>query len=286
MQGHVRSRRGGVSGESTPRSDSDEPIIQHPKFDKSEEVLGRLEEWLKNSILFGHLGAKERREIFMYMEEQKFPKGTVVIKEGDEENTDLFYIVEEGELDVVKGEEKVFDYTRGGTFGELALMYNVPRQASVVATTDVVCWTLQRWCYRNNVMMHTKNKREKYQQFLSKVHLLANLDKYERLKIVDALIPEHFEDGETIMTQGDKGTHFYIIEEGAVKVVKNGEETENSPLVVGQYFGEVALLRDTVRQATLFANGKVKCLSLDTNAFVRLLGPCEDIMKRNIDAVY
>lgn len=50
----------------------------------------------------------------------------------------------------------------------------------------------------------------------------------------------------------------------------------------GQYFGELALVTNKPRAASVYAVGETRCLVIDIQAFERLLGPCMDIMKRNI----
>jgi len=52
----------------------------------------------------------------------------------------------------------------------------------------------------------------------------------------------------------------------------------------GDYFGELALLKNEPRAANVIATQKLKVVSLDRNSFKRLLGPLDDILKRNIDA--
>ena len=52
----------------------------------------------------------------------------------------------------------------------------------------------------------------------------------------------------------------------------------------GDYFGELALLKNEPRAANVIAKTKLKCVSLDRNSFKRLLGPLDEILKRNIDA--
>lgn len=49
----------------------------------------------------------------------------------------------------------------------------------------------------------------------------------------------------------------------------------------GSYFGELALLKGEPRAANIFALGPLKLISLDRNSFKRLLGPIEEILKRN-----
>lgn len=76
-----------------------------------------------------------------------------------------------------------------------------------------------------------------------------------------------FEDGETIVRQGEPGDDFYIIVDGTALVKQNrgeGEEpVEVGRLGPGDYFGEIALLLNRPRAATVVANGPLKCVKLD-----------------------
>ena len=63
-------------------------------------------------------------------------------------------------------------------------------------------------------------KRNKYDQFLSKIKILEGLSSYERHKIADVLQPIRFLPGEYVIRQGDEGDSFYFIEEGAAVALK------------------------------------------------------------------
>jgi CRP-like cAMP-binding protein len=136
--------------------------------------------------------------------------------------------------------------------------YNTPRAATVVATSPVVLYSIDRYTFHSLLESETRKKRKIYAEFLSSVPLLANLDSYERLRIADALTTETFNDGTVIVKEGEEGDRFYLILEGQVKITKQGVEQKNSPLDPWQYFGEVALLSDEKRQATCTAVGGVK----------------------------
>lgn len=72
------------------------------------------------------------------MVEKKVKSGDVVIQQGDE--GDNFYVVDEGLFEVFVNGKKVVEIGPGGSFGELALMYNTPRAATVKAVNDGVLW--------------------------------------------------------------------------------------------------------------------------------------------------
>ncbi|XP_059104944.1 cAMP-dependent protein kinase type I-beta regulatory subunit [Peromyscus eremicus] len=132
----------------------------------------------------------------------------------------------------------------------------------------------------------TLRKRKMYEEFLSKVSILESLEKWERLTVADALEPVQFEDGEKIVVQGEPGDDFYIITEGSASVLQrrspNEEYVEVGRLGPSDYFGEIALLLNRPRAATVVARGPLKCVKLDRPRFERVLGPCSEILKRNI----
>jgi cAMP-dependent protein kinase regulator len=112
------------------------------------------------------------------------------------------------------------------------------------------------------------------------VPLFRALPDYEILLVADAL-KERVVDAETaVVKQGDPGDAFFVIVEGECVVTK--DEAEVARLVPGQYFGEVALLRNCPRTATVVAARTTKLISLDGRAFHRLLGPCMEALEEHL----
>lgn len=104
--------------------------------------------------------------------------------------------------------------------------------------------------------------------------------------MADSLEPVQFEDGQEIVKQGEPGEDFFIITEGQAAVLQrradNEEPVEVGRLAQSDYFGEIALLLDRPRAATVVARGLLKCVKLDRTRFERVLGPCSDLLKRNV----
>ena len=105
------------------------------------------------------------------------------------------------------------------------------------------------------------------------------------LQICDAVNSEKANKGDYIIKQGEKGDKFFILDEGEAYASKVFHEGEKEVIVKeyksGDYFGELALLRDEPRAASVIAKTKCKLITLDRLAFKRLLGPLEKLLKRN-----
>jgi cAMP-dependent protein kinase regulator len=211
----------------------------------------------------------------------------MVIKQGDDGNE--LFVVESGKLEC----SKVFNpkdpprflkhYGPGEAFGELSLLYNTPRAASIKALTPVVCWVLDRDCFNHIVKDAAVKKREKYETILQKVDILSSVEPYEKMQIADALKSVTFQSGEYVIRQGDWGDVFYMIAEGTAVALKSYDGLEEKEVKIyeeGSYFGELSLIKGQARAASIRATSYLKCVTLDRKAFRRMLGPIEELMKR------
>jgi cAMP-dependent protein kinase regulator len=89
-------------------------------------------------------------------------------------------------------------------------------------------------------------------------------------------------EGDTIIAEGELGDKFYIVKDGEVACTKEGVAGEVCPrLTAGSYFGELALLNDSKRAATVTAAADTTCLTMSSVTFKRLLGPLEVNLRRN-----
>lgn len=113
---------------------------------KSEESRLLILSLIRNSILFQNLDSSDEEILVKAMEEKSYAGGDVVIREG--EAGDMLYIVESGSYDCFKkidGEDKYLKtYEHGEAFGELALMYNAPRAATIITKTPGKLYLLDR----------------------------------------------------------------------------------------------------------------------------------------------
>lgn len=218
----------------------------------------------------------------MAMKERTLNAGDFAIKQG--EDGDFLFIVAKGKLECWKkfkegeDEKMVKEVGAGDVFGELALMYNCPRAASVKAVELSVCWQLDRETFNAIVKKAAMEKRENSKKVLMKVDLLSSMEDYELGQLADALVSETFEEGAEIVTQGQPGDKFYILASGTAVAKKDGNEVMQYK--DGMFFGELALLKKEPRAATVCATSKCTCLALDGKAFKRLLGGVESLLAK------
>ncbi|KAM6384552.1 cAMP-dependent protein kinase type II-beta regulatory subunit [Alca torda] len=287
------TRRASVCAEAyNPDEEEDdaESRIIHPKTD---DQRNRLQEACKDILLFKNLDPEQMSQVLDAMFEKLVEGGEHVIDQGDD--GDNFYVIDRGTYDIyVKCDgvgRCVGTYDNRGSFGELALMYNTPRAATIIATSPGAIWGLDRVTFRRIIVKNNAKKRRMYENFIESLPFLKSLEVSERLKVVDVIGTKVYKDGEQIIAQGDLADSFFIVESGEVRIImtrKGKQDVEENGAVEiarcsrGQYFGELALVTNKPRAASAFALGTVKCLVMDVQAFERLLGPCKEILKRNI----
>ncbi|KAF3021457.1 hypothetical protein G7054_g10584 [Neopestalotiopsis clavispora] len=285
-------RRTSVSAESLKPAGDGSDNWSPPQIPKTQDQLARLKKAIGGNFLFSHLDDEQSALILGALAEKSIPaKDIKIITQGD--SGDYFYVVEKGTFDVYINSngapgpdglgELVSTIKAGGSFGELALMYNAPRAATVIsAEPGCTLWALDRVTFRRILMESTFARRRMYENFLEEVPLLSSLTPYERSKIADALETQKFPPGTTIIRQGDVGTSFFLLEAGQCDAFL--EEGEGRQLVKhynkGDFFGELALLNDAPRAASIVSATEVKVSTLGKSAFARLLGPVEGIMRR------
>ena len=109
----------------------------------------------------------------------------------------------------------------GDCFGEVSLMYNCPRNATVAATVKSTVYVLERTVFRAHAQEIAETQASQVELFLNSVPILANLTKEERARLADALDEAVFPKGAVIIQQGDPGDLFYIIKEGEAVVYQH-----------------------------------------------------------------
>jgi cAMP-dependent protein kinase regulator len=151
---HIRGQRTSVSAEVYGMFNKKENFVAKV-IPKSDEQRQRIISRVMQSFLFNSLEDSELNTVINAFEERKFSKGDYVIKQGD--HGDVLYLVETGTLSCFKkfpGEDSnkfLKNYHPGEAFGELALLYNAPRAATIQSDDECTLWALDRETFNHIV---------------------------------------------------------------------------------------------------------------------------------------
>jgi CRP-like cAMP-binding protein/Zn-dependent protease len=206
-----------------------------------------------------------------------FARSQPVFRQGDRPNA--FYVVRRGVLEVVEedpdtgGERSIRTLGRGDSFGELGLISNAARAATVRAVREAEVFEFDRGTFDRLLadMIHVPEFEPTLQQLadlrdqpcfahLSTDQLVELLDRGEWLTVAP---------GQAVIEQEDEGDSFYAVSSGKFDVVTDGELKQT--IGPGGYFGEIALLLDVPRTASVVARTPSKVFRLDREGFDRLL---------------
>jgi len=100
---------------------------------------------------------------------------------------------------------------------------------------------------------------------LKRVPIFSDLDGKELERIASSMKERTFRAGDTVTSEGQSGIGFFVIDSGQAKVTVGGDERRR--LGPGDYFGEVALLNESARTATITAESDLKCYGLTSWEF-------------------
>ncbi|XP_051522648.1 cGMP-dependent protein kinase 1-like isoform X2 [Myxocyprinus asiaticus] len=282
-----RTRRAqGISAEpQTTRSFQDlksETLRKHPKSDRSKELI---KEAILDNDFMKNLELSQIQEIVDCMYPVEYDKESCIIKEGDVGS--LVYVMEDGKVEVTKEGMKLCTMGPGKVFGELAILYNCTRTATVQTLTNVKLWAIDRQCFQTIMMRTGLIKHAEYMEFLKSVPTFQGLSEEILSKLADVLEETHYSDGEYIIRQGARGDTFFIISKGKVNVTR--EDPPNGTLVYlralgkGDWFGEKALQGEDIRTANVIAAEAVTCLVIDRESFKHLIGGLDNVSNKGYD---
>jgi CRP-like cAMP-binding protein len=237
---------------------------------------------LKRVPLFANLSDEELDRISENLASERVPAGHIIIRQG--EPGDRFYIIDKGNVVVwQKGPDEIDERMvqrlgPGQYFGEIALVTDAPRNATVKATTPVYLLSLgkadfDRLIRQQITLAEQVSSDIRYNWLLRAMPIFDELESYEIELLAALLQPETYNKGDIIFREGDSGDRFYIIESGEVVITREieGKTVEISRRRAGEYLGEIALLQDMPRTATIAAAEKVTLLSLEREFFLKLV---------------
>ena len=199
---------------------------------------------------------------------------------------DMFYVLENGSALVYKNNSLVGSMHPGSAFGELALINDVKRAATVRIDETSQLWLLDRQTFRRVLNQQENSSKEEKISFLRRINLFEKLHDNSLIKIVNALNVAKFQEGAKIFKEGDVGNCLYIVFKGLVSLTQassyGDSPKEIAKIGIGQSFGELALINDEPRRAAATAVEEVSAYTLDRTNFTGILGNYKEVINENI----
>jgi CRP-like cAMP-binding protein/Zn-dependent protease len=206
-----------------------------------------------------------------------FPPGQAVVRQG--ERATAFYVVRSGRLRVVEEDPNDPEgrtlrvLGRGDAFGELALAESAPRSATVRTLDAAEVFEVDKgtfdWLLADMVDVPAFAPTLQAIAELRELPCFAALEPDRLSELLDHGAWVNIPPGRTILSEGAAGDAFYAVRSGRVDVVEGGSRVRT--LGPGSHFGEIALLLDVPRTATVSAATPVRAFRLDRNGFDRLV---------------
>jgi putative peptide zinc metalloprotease protein len=211
-------------------------------------------------------------EVARAMRAYNMPRGVEVVRQG--EAGDRFFLVAHGAFEVQVDGQQQIRLERGDYFGERALLHRAPRAATVMAIEPSRVLALDQAAFdsllASDLVVRTRLETAlAYRQEVAEMALFRDLSSAELDVLLARLLPLDAAAGETIIRQGDSGERFYVVRSGAVEVERDGHPLAR--LGPGEAFGEIALLLDVPRTATVTAVEPTRLLALEAHDFRDLL---------------
>ncbi|KAK7196808.1 regulatory subunit of protein kinase a-like protein [Novymonas esmeraldas] len=252
-------------------------IANFPTTPKSQDKVKTISRVLVRHFLFSTLDDSDIAKFASIMDVEKFEAGASILEKGHPNDT--FFIVLDGEAETTveneEGELVTAPLIRGSTFGDLALMYEVPTDAAVVARSAVQCASLERRTYKMIVSRAMEDKRSRYIDFLSSLPLFSGLSAYELEQVAECLKEDVYVEGKRVIAAGVPNHWLHIVMDGTLRVMVPSEETgemkEVAQLHRGDYAGHIEFIYRHVSVADVMAaSATVKTAKLSRRSFDRI----------------
>lgn len=244
-----------------------------------DEKIRRLED----IPLFAAMSRESLEGLAKSFRVEYYPRGRAVVWQGDP--GEAFYVIHEGRARVIVenragARSVVAELGEGDSFGEIALLERHPRTASVRAKTPLVCLALSKDNFERFVAAYVDDRERVTSQiqttaYLRNLPLFAETPGETLSRVVRDIEQRQFQRGEVLMREGDPGESFMVLRSGAAKVWKDYGRPEQAREIAtvgdGDFLGEIALMDNSTRTATVVAESVCQALVIPREAFHALL---------------
>jgi len=233
------------------------------------------DELLRRSELFRFLPEESFDDVAELFSLRSFDFGEVIVRQGQE--SDAYYVLVSGRARVVRksddGQDIALDTLRpGDEFGEQGLINSCPRNATVRCSSAVEALRLrrddfQRLLEKNHDVKRSIERLDRFRVLRAFLYAQSNFSRLpERVlqALIDKLEPCRFQEGDSIIREGDKAGPMYIVREGRARayVSVDGRTINRAFYRSGDFFGEASIMRNTVRAASVEAVSDLQLFAL------------------------
>lgn len=242
--------------------------------------------------LFSDLTPETIASLELLSSKRTFKCGEDIITEGDEGR--IFYIILSGMARIYRSPDiHLVNREAGDWFGEVSLLNNTTRTASITAYTDMELIAVEEKNFDQFLSSLPEEKRNRIKssaqdRIITTIRHLPIFDGVPnvQMKHLGTLFTfEVFKKDEPVIVEGDEGDKFYIIVRGSAKVTKNNgsEDVYLDTRVVGEWFGAVALLKKTLRTASITAAEDLTLMVLEEKNFIEFLRSLPPALQKTVN---
>jgi cGMP-dependent protein kinase len=227
---------------------------------------------MSNHFLFSSLETDEYDAIFVHMKKMAPHEGQVIFSEGD--SGDSCYFIRSGSYSVTINGSFIKNMGTSQSFGELALLYSMPRSATIVCTEAGEIWRMDRQRFVRCMDTLSIHNNTKALTFFKSDMDFCNLSEDHRKLLASNCSVQRFLDGQEVLREGEIANWVFIIISGKVA-------NEDHTMISGSVVGSANLIYGKRQTSSVWAVGPVICLSLGKHALHNLEPPVVDVFRRN-----
>ncbi len=271
---------------------ADEPLLEEKFSSLGDVAVDEVLQTIQSNVpLLSHMSALQFREFMIDSTVHRVKAGDEIFHRNDYTNS--VYSIVDGRVNVQINPDdpsEVVLLKKGSFFGEMGLIAGRRRTATIAAHTD--CFLVET---PRRAMLRLISSIPGAKQVLDRAaiyrqiqtHLAPNIEKTLLSEIVELATIENFSAGDIVITEGETSDDAYLIRSGSMAISRliAGRTTVLSYVPSGNYVGEMALLTDAPRSATVKATVASEVIKIDGKAFRGLLER-EPALRRQIETKF
>lgn len=202
--------------------------------EKSSQAIKEIESALTSHFLFKTLDHKSLSRIITELKFCLYEPDQIIFSQGDPGSN--FYIIESGRVEIIINNSVKVALKQGDSFGELALLHDSARTATVKSLESTGLWFIQREDFRALIKSISSHFSLENEKFLESLEFFKGLSHEAKDKFVSKATCHEFINGQVIFKEGDPGNIMYVIKAGKVKFTNEGNLIRI--LQTGEIFGD------------------------------------------------